>query len=230
MTTDGINHNYRASAHSVQESSTNRVVLQEEPVLVKQMIAYFYSLDYQVDNWPPKSDRDPPAETPTLEASASETTFAENCSQHPDGGIDQASPGGSDEPVQDSVASFDSVSFHILMYSLADRMVIDGLKALSKDKVEQELTQRLDANTFPHAIVEIYNSTPANDRGLRDLAVRMTMDCLSELRTVDENAQLPFPDSLVESVPQFSSDLLVTMMNRTVSEWNQYGACSKNWN
>ncbi|KAJ5535100.1 hypothetical protein N7527_001354 [Penicillium freii] len=34
------------------------------------------------------------------------------------------------------------LSFHILMYSLADRMFIHGLKALSKEKVEKELAQR----------------------------------------------------------------------------------------
>lgn len=225
----GKNHNYRASAHSFQESSTNRVVLQEEPALVRQMIAYFYSLDYQVDDWQPESDHGPPGEAPILEASASANTFVEHSSQHSDGGIDQDIPGRSDETVQDSVTSFDSVWFHILMYSLADRMVIEGLKAISKDKVERELAQRLDANTFPHAIVEIYNSTPASDRGLRDLAVRMTMDCLTELRTVEDASQMPFPDSLVNTVPQFSSDLLVAMMNRTVPDWNQYGICGKNW-
>lgn len=73
----------------------------------------------------------------------------------------------------------DLLSFHILMYSLTDRLFIQGLKALSKKKVERELVERLDANSFPRAIIEIYNSTSQDDRGLRDLAVKITMDHLT---------------------------------------------------
>jgi hypothetical protein len=47
-------------------------------------------------------------------------------------------------------------SFHILMYSLADRLFIQGLKALSKQNVGRKLVERLDANSFPQAIIEIY--------------------------------------------------------------------------
>lgn len=68
------------------------------------------------------------------------------------------------------------------MYSLAARMLITDLKALSKDKVERGLVRRLDANTFQSAIVEIYNSTPASDGGLRDLAEEITLNHLTELR------------------------------------------------
>ena len=68
------------------------------------------------------------------------------------------------------------LSFYILIYSLADRMFIHGLKALSKENVAKELAQQLEARTFPHAIHEIYSSTPASDRGLRDLVVGITMD------------------------------------------------------
>ena len=55
-------------------------------------------------------------------------------------------------------------------------MFIHGLKALSKENVAKELAQQLEARTFPHAIHEIYSSTPASDRGLRDLVVGITMD------------------------------------------------------
>lgn len=83
--------------------------------------------------------------------------------------------------------------------------------------------------SFPDAVLEIYNSTPTVDRGLRDLAVRVTMDHLTILRTGEEAAQGPFQDNLLESVPQFSFGLLVVMMNRTVSDWKQLGICRKNW-
>ncbi|KAJ5774850.1 hypothetical protein N7457_009746 [Penicillium paradoxum] len=132
---------------------------------------------------------------------------------------------------EDCASQFDSLLFHISMYSLADRRLINGLKLLSKEKVELELSQRLNSEIFPIAISEIYNSTPEKDRGLRDLAVKMTMDNLVELRT-QANAGYPthyssrtvpvaFPDSLVQSVPQFSSDLVLAMMDKTVSDWTR---------
>lgn len=67
------------------------------------------------------------------------------------------------------------------MYSLIDHMFIQGLKALSQQNVERELIQRLYSNSFPQAILEIYNSTPANDQGQPDLAIKITMDHLTEV-------------------------------------------------
>lgn len=113
------------------------------------------------------------------------------------------------------------------MYSLADRMFIRGLKILSQQNVERELGQQLDAVSFPQAVLEIYNSTPPEDRGLRDLAIQYTMDNLTSLRS-EEDAPAAFEDSLLKSAPQFSYDLLVAVMNKSVQDWNQYGACRKN--
>ncbi|KAL2870568.1 uncharacterized protein BJX67DRAFT_344114 [Aspergillus lucknowensis] len=61
------------------------------------------------------------------------------------------------------------------MYALVDCMFIKGLKGLYKRKVEQELLLQLNASSFPSVIVEIYKSTLSQDRGLRDLVVRVTM-------------------------------------------------------
>jgi len=115
------------------------------------------------------------------------------------------------------------------MYSLADRMFIRGLKILSQQNVERELGQQLDVVSFPQAIFEIYNSTPPEDRGLRDLAIQYTMDNLTSLRSEGEGAAAAFEDSLLKSTPQFSYDLLVAIMNKSVQDWNQYGVCGKNW-
>jgi hypothetical protein len=115
------------------------------------------------------------------------------------------------------------------MYSLADRLLIQGLKALSKQNVEQELVERLDANSFPLAVIEIYNSTPQKDRGLRDLAVRITMDHLTTLRNAGESGSAAFKNDLLQSVPQFSYDLLVSIMNKSVSAWNGNSVLYTNW-
>lgn len=142
---------------------------------------------------------------------------------------------------EDADTACDILSFHILIYSLGDRMFIHGPKALSKENVEKELAKQLDAWTFPHAIYEICSSTPASDRAPRDLVVRITMDNLISLRTGakkmdsteagtgEESGPAAFPDSLVSCVPQFSSDLAVAMMNRTVTDWNRNGICKPNW-
>ncbi|KAJ5148549.1 hypothetical protein N7448_000127 [Penicillium atrosanguineum] len=90
----------------------------------------------------------------------------------------QGSASNPDDLVEDSVTSYNPLSFHILIYSLAGRLFMKGLKALSKDKVEGELAHRLDPSTFPTS-----NSTPASHWGLRDLAVGMTMNHLTKLRT-----------------------------------------------
>ncbi|KAL4810246.1 hypothetical protein BDV18DRAFT_166675 [Aspergillus unguis] len=166
------------------EASTRVITLNEDPALVKQMVEYIYTLDYQADpNVPIPDDR-------SIESF--ELT-----------------------PLKPSVG-YDTLSFHILMYSLADRLFIAGLKALSAQYVEQELVRRLDARSYPDAVSEIYRSTPTHDRGLRDLAVKITMDHLTTLRQSDGIASATLQNSLLESLPQFAHDLRVAMMDECV--------------
>ncbi|CAI7632638.1 unnamed protein product [Penicillium viridicatum] len=107
-----------------EESVTNRVVLHEKPALVKGMIDYLYTLDYGVKLPPPE---------PTTP-------------QQPDGEKARDNPEmPTNMPAkmsEDAGTACGILSFHIMMYSLADRMFIQGLKALSKEKVEKELAQR----------------------------------------------------------------------------------------
>ncbi|KAE8422008.1 hypothetical protein BDV36DRAFT_19214 [Aspergillus pseudocaelatus] len=197
-----------------KEASTSEVNLDEEPALVKQMVEYFYTLEYQVNtqfqapdghNFDQRNITSPPrwegTETPLTQA----------------GNVELAESNQVCDVPEEQARFSDPLSFHILMYSLADRLLIHGLKALSKENVGHELIQRLDAQSFPQAIVEIYNSTPENDRGLRDLAVEVTMDHLSALRKTKGTAAAALQDDLLRSVPQFSYDLVVAMMNKSVS-------------
>jgi hypothetical protein len=158
------------------------------------MIDYLYSLDYRVKGCLSGSSHDILEETSTVNDSGSPTVFtAKPIPYIAESGADEDSLGRPVEPIEDLIAEIDPLSFHILIYSLADRMFIVGLEAISKAKVERELLRRLDANTFQSAIVEIYNSTPASDRGLRDLAVEITLYHLRELRTSKERADFAFP-------------------------------------
>ncbi|CAG8137436.1 unnamed protein product [Penicillium salamii] len=178
------------------------------------MIDYLYSLDYQIKDCLADSDQDSPEKASIFRDFEGATTVTNSKTR-----ISHSIP---------SYFSFDPLLFHILMYSLADRMFIEGLKALSKVKVERGLVQRLDANKFQSVIIEIDNSTPASDGGLRDLAVKITLDHLTQLRPGDETTHMAFPNSLVELVPQFSSDLFVSVMDKTVFGWNQHGLCREN--
>ncbi|OQE23475.1 hypothetical protein PENFLA_c011G02736 [Penicillium flavigenum] len=184
-----------------EESVTNRVVLEEKPDIIERMIEYLYTLDYQ------------------LEVHSPETELSGN----PDGENAEDSLEELGNTDEEAATACNTLLLHILVYSLADRLLIHGLKALSKDKLKKELARvRLDSSTFPHIVSGIYSSTPQSDRGLRDLAVKMAMDNLVALRTAagtgEEPGPMAFPDSLAKSTPQFSSDLVVEMMNRTVAE------------
>ncbi|KAJ5961198.1 uncharacterized protein N7479_008348 [Penicillium vulpinum] len=208
---------YCTVANSIKESSTNRATLQEEPRLVKGLIEYFYYLDYEVQPHCPDTDVFIGLDKPT-----------------PDTETDADVVRAPSEPKEDLVATFDPLSIHISMYSLADRMFIEGLKVLSKKKFIQELDQRVNTEIFPYAITQIYNSTHASDRGLRDIAVKATMDNLQQLRTapyghVASTATSVFTDSLLKEIPQFCYDLAVAMMEKTVSDWRCYGYSRKNW-
>lgn len=194
-------------------------MLQEEPALVREMIEYFYTLDYLVSHPLSLPDSSNSSEAPSTNVSEAEDVSADEVvpCQQPEGREDQENASQPDDAPRNPPAAFDPLSFHILMYSLADRMFIEGLKALSNQKAERELIDRLDATSFPHAIFEIYNSTPADDRGLRDMAVRVTMDHLTKLRSGDEGVPVTFNNSLLKSVPQFCFDLLVAIMDKNMS-------------
>ncbi|KGO75155.1 Uncharacterized protein PITC_058250 [Penicillium italicum] len=171
-----------------EESSTNTVVLQEEPVLVERMIDYLYSLDYQIEDCLLDSDHDSSEKPPVLCDYEGATTFTESYAQNAQSGMDDNSLGNTDE----HLTPFDPLSFHILMYSLADRMFIEGLKALSKGKVERGLVQRLDANTFQSAIMEIYrkqSKSVGGDTSLGKYCTEKNLESKSDIFRGDLNVR-----------------------------------------
>lgn len=62
-----------------------------------------------------------------------------------------------------------------------------------------------------------------SDRGLRDQAIKIIMDHLIELRGGEKTVHAAFQDSLLKFVPQFSYDLILAIMNKSVSGWNWNG-------
>jgi hypothetical protein len=120
------------------------------------MIEYLYTLDYQVDTYITPSDgciSDGSIITNSSRLQENE----DSSSIQPESETLQTNSNGVSDLPKESASISDPLSFHIPMYSLADRLFIQGLKALSKQNVERELVQRIDANSFPQAIIEIYN-------------------------------------------------------------------------
>ncbi|PKY03214.1 hypothetical protein P168DRAFT_282969 [Aspergillus campestris IBT 28561] len=222
----------RACDGDFKEASTGVITLNEDPALVKMMIEYLYTLDYDVEPTASSdnciSHEDTVTETSELPI-ISENTNLPSETERERSPANITEPFGSLNPSINPIAKYNALSFHILMYSLADRLFIDGLKALATEYVELELVQQLDANSFPKAISEIYLSTPPHDRGLRDLAIRTTMKHMTTLRNSTETTTAALQNSLLESLPQYSHDLLVAIIDRSMALWNQDNTIRRNW-
>ncbi|KAL4872345.1 hypothetical protein BDV12DRAFT_193439 [Aspergillus spectabilis] len=134
----------RACGENFEEASTHVITLKEDPALVKQMIEYFYTLNYKVESHSSSSHGCIMNSNSTAEASEEPA-------------ISQ-SEGSPVDPVNHTPEYY-PLSFHILMYSLADRLFIEGLKALSKEKVEQELFHAF------HPMRSNYSFSPNHDDG-----------------------------------------------------------------
>ena len=184
------------------------------------MIEYFYTLDYQVNTEfqaPNSHNFDQKNITSSPGWEGTENSLAQA------GNVELAESNQVCDVPEKQARLSNPLSFHILMYSLADRLLVHGLKALSKENVARELVRQLNVHSFPQAIFEIYNSTPENDRGLRDLAVKVTLNHLSTLRKASGTAVAAFQDDLLKSIPQFSYDLAIALMNKSVYMGSTWG-------
>ncbi|CAG8377666.1 unnamed protein product [Penicillium salamii] len=201
-----------------REASTDQIVLHEDPALVRGMIEYLYTSGYRMGTFSSPPDSSNSKETPCTDTSGPPYFFADEdapCEQR-EGEEDNSSTSQLHDAKEYLQTAVDPLSFHILMYSLADRMFIEGLKTVSSEKVEQGLIQLSDLTSFARAIEYIYNSTPAEVRGLRDIAVRVTMNRLAALQREYEGVPVILKKTLPQSVPQFCYDLLVAFMDRAL--------------
>ncbi|KMU74568.1 hypothetical protein CISG_04275 [Coccidioides immitis RMSCC 3703] len=60
------------------------------------------------------------------------------------------------------------VFFNTQVYALAEEYEVQKLKQLAKEKFATSVRACWDMDDFPPVIVEVYNTTPSADRGLRD--------------------------------------------------------------
>jgi hypothetical protein len=160
--------------------------------MVRRMLEYLYTLDYGVES----TDRCLPE------------TATKHVGETAPEAVSPASP-----------TTSDSLLFHIHMYLLADRLLIQGLKKVASNKLDDKLRQCLDAEAYRQTVVEIYQSSPPNDHSLRDVLVQTTISCMAEFRKRDGPGPVILPNSLLEDVPAFATDLCIGVMN-LVPQWS----------
>ena len=190
-----------------KESTTREIRLPDDnPAVVEKMIQYLYSLDYSVTREDDSKATTAACDGISIRGLNLEEQAEESISQR----SAEASPNQAAESHGVVSQQPDPLILHIWIYALADRLLIPGLKALSRSYFYQSLEHRLDTHSFGRAIEEVYCSTPSEDRRLRDL-VKVTLDHLTTL-TITE----VLCETLLKKVPDYASDLCMAMIGREV--------------
>lgn len=109
----------------------------------------------------------------------------------------------------ENVQHVDPLCFHVWIYALADRLLIEGLKVLAGRYFHELLESSLDSPSFARAVEEVYSSTPPEDRGLRDLVIQVTLKNLSTLRRTGS-----LSDDLFRNVPDFAVDFSIAKVKK----------------
>ncbi|QVM07886.1 hypothetical protein D8B26_002583 [Coccidioides posadasii str. Silveira] len=91
--------------------------------------------------------------------------------------------------------------FNAQIYALAEEYEVQKLKELAKEKFATSVRACWDMDDFPPVIVEVYNTTPSADRGLRDVIVNTCVEHIEPLLLKEA-----FLDVL-ESCNHFAADI-----------------------
>ncbi|KAI9878895.1 MAG: hypothetical protein M1830_010199 [Pleopsidium flavum] len=95
-----------------------------------------------------------------------------------------------------------AILINVHMYTMGDKYGIGGLKKVAEAKFEDAVKQMENPLQFLPAVVKIYKSTPAADRGLRDVTVRLATLSVKSLM-----ASTTFKEIVVK-VPEFACDVI----------------------
>ena len=164
---------------------TQEITLNEHtPLEVKKMLQYLYMDDYALE------DQEVAAYLQCLLS----TEFPVNSRQSTD-----HREGLSNDEDQGCLARF-----HAQMYSVGDYFQIPGLKATAQRYFRAVFASLQSRYAFYVTVEAVYSSTPASDRGLRDMVVKMVTRCPEWVRGGDEPMLY---DGLLRDVPEFAIDL-----------------------
>jgi speckle-type POZ protein len=101
-----------------------------------------------------------------------------------------------------------SMIYDAQVYQIAEKYDIPALKAYSKEKFATAIDAGWSMDDFPLAISVVYDSTPAEDRGLRDLAVATAQKNINTLLGKDGFGEL------LRKTADFSADLIPFLCGR----------------
>lgn len=114
-------------------------------------------------------------------------------------------------------------ALHAKVYAIAEKYNIKPLKDLACTKFEIAADRDWYSPYFPVTIGFVYTSTPPDDRGLRDIVVKLSRDHLKPL------LDRPEFESMMEDNGDFGKDLVKAIAHRLEPGAATYkcGACGK---
>ncbi|KAH7468414.1 hypothetical protein FOMA001_g15667 [Fusarium oxysporum f. sp. matthiolae] len=131
----------------------------DDPAAVRKMIGYLYNIDYN------PTTKQMPDYDDDVEAELSDTEY--------DAETRSKSWNGEDGRSVNLLLS-PQLSLHAEVYALGEKYRIEGLKKAAKGKFESEIQSgNVGIDDFAEAAEEVYTSTVNEDRGLRDVVVKM---------------------------------------------------------
>jgi speckle-type POZ protein len=107
-----------------------------------------------------------------------------------------------------NMVSTSTMIFDAQVYQIADKYDVQALKAHAKSKFSKAIETGWSLDEFPLAIETVYQSTPLDDRGLRDLAVERASKNIDKLLEKDGFCQL------LRSTADFTADLVPFIRRR----------------
>ncbi|RSL38864.1 hypothetical protein CEP53_014516 [Fusarium sp. AF-6] len=102
------------------------------------------------------------------------------------------------------------------VYQIADKYDIPALKEHCKSKFSAAITTGWSLDDFPLAITVAYESTPSEDRGLRDLVVETSRKHIDKLLGNDSFCKL------LRKTSDFSADLIPFLSDKTSTNAPRY--------
>ncbi|KAM5470701.1 hypothetical protein MauCBS54593_003742 [Microsporum audouinii] len=115
------------------------------------------------------------------------------------------------------------ILFDAQIYGLADRYGIPSLKKHVKDKFSKSIRACWDMDDFPLVIEEVYSSTPAAVRDLRDLVAGISYEFRSKLLVKEEFIRV------LESCSCFAADLVRLGASSESMAKYRCPVCGKRW-
>lgn len=110
--------------------------------------------------------------------------------------------------------------FDAQVYQIADKYDIPALKAYSKENFATAVAAGWSMDEFPIAVSVVYDSTPVEDRGLRDLAVETARKNIETLLGRDGFCEL------LRKTADFAADLIPFLCDGVTSKILECPSCS----